>query len=137
MAKKITIILLLITAVGAFVFYKIYNKPHEDINDAEADFFMDATALYAAFSTDETAANQQYLNKIIAVTGTVAETSTNLEEGISVLLKSDDLLFGVRCELDQLSQHKRLSFETGEKITLKGICSGFLNDVVIVRCLEQ
>ena len=46
------------------------------------------------------------------------------------------MLGGVICQLDELSEHKRTEFETGETVQLKGRCTGMLMDVVLVRCVE-
>jgi tRNA_anti-like len=48
-----------------------------------------------------------------------------------VLLKTDDLMFGVNCTMEDDAQVK-----TGEQISIKGICTGYLTDVVLIRCYK-
>ncbi len=133
--KKYVLILILIGIIGAGVGYSIYHKPHENINKAKADHRISAIELFSAYQTNEENANAVYLDKIIEVEGLVKETKE--EDGmVNVMLEADDMMFGVRCQLDNLSKHKRVQFAVGEKISLKGKCTGSLMDVVMVRCVE-
>jgi tRNA_anti-like len=133
--KNIAIVIALIALVGGVVGYKMYNKPHENIADATEEHSLSAAELFAAYQADEMAANAKYLDKIIVVQGTVRETKE--EDGtVNVMLETDDMMFGVRCQLDNLATHKRKDFKAGEKVSLKGKCSGSLMDVVMVRCVE-
>lgn len=135
MKKYITILSLLIP-LGVGVGYFIYNKPHQDIGKASSDFKLTATELFASFESNEDMANQKYLDKIIEVSGTVREVKSGDDGAASVILETDDMMFGVSCQLDPLTKHKRTDFKTGEKISLKGKCTGVLMDVVMVRCVE-
>ena len=120
---------------GGFVAYKMWNKPHRDVADAKADVKLEATDLFNQFSTDEATANGQYLDKIVQVCGTVAQVSTE-NEVVTIQLEAGDLLGGVLCELDNLSEHPRTDFQAGETVCFKGICTGYLTDVVLNRCSE-
>ncbi len=135
--KKIFLFLLVLAAIGIGVGLMMYNKPHENMQSAKADLQVQADALFTEFTSDEAAANEKYLNKIVAVTGTVADASKDDKGNISVQLESGDMMFGIKCEMDPLSEHKRTEFQKGEKVTLKGVCSGYLSDVVMVRCVEE
>lgn len=135
MKKTILIGILALGAIGAVTAYFMYNKPHKNMEKAAADLAIEAAALFQAFQSDEQAANAQYLDKVVQVSGVVKSVS---QEGgkTSVTLDSGDEMAGVVCELDELSQHARTDFPTGEKVTFKGICTGFLFDVVVNRCVE-
>lgn len=127
-------ILLGVVLIGVGIF--VYNKPHQNIKKASSDFKLNATELFGAFETDETAANEKYLDKIVEVSGAVREVSTDDAGLVSVTLDTDGGMFGVICKMDELTEHKRTEFQTGETITLKGMCTGMLMDVVLVRCVE-
>ena len=104
---------------------------------AKADVAISAPDLFAEFSADEATANTSYLDKVIQVEGTVKEVSQSADGLTKVTLESGDDMFGVICQLDQLSEHKRTDFQTGESVTFKGKCTGMLMDVVLVRCVEN
>lgn len=134
--KKIFQIGLLLAIVGSGVGFMIYHKPHQNMLSTKADFQMTASELYSYFETDESAANKRYLDKVIEINGTVQTISKAKDGTRSITLDAGGVLGGVICKLDNLSQHKRSEFETGEMIYLKGICTGLLMDVVLIRCIE-
>ena len=49
-----------------------------------------------------------------------------------VILKSTDPMFGTSCTLAQNSGNMAM-LKPGDKATLKGICTGYLTDVVLIR----
>lgn len=134
--KKILPIIGILALIGGIAGFMMYNKPHDDIRSAKADFEKTATELFTDFETDETAANAKFLDKIITVSGTIAEVSKDEEGKVSITLDGGGLMGGIICKLDDFSEHKRTDFTAGETVTLKGICTGMLMDVVLVRCVE-
>ena len=133
--KKYLVALVLLVALGAGVGYLIYNKPFQDMNSAKADITLTAAELFTAFESDENAANEKYLDKVVQVSGTVKEVSTGDDGNISITLDSGSDMFGVICQLDNLTEQPRKDFKEGEQLTLKGVCTGMLMDVVLVRCV--
>jgi hypothetical protein len=127
---------LLLALIGAGIGVYLWNKPFENMDSAKTDVELSASELFTAFADNEAQANEAYLDKVIAVTGKVREV-TNSPEGITkVTLDSGDEMFGVICQLDELSDHQRTDFQPGESVTFKGKCTGMLMDVVLVRCVE-
>lgn len=133
--KKLLGIGLLLALIGLGVGYFMYNKPHQNMERAKADVSIKATELFSAFESDESAANEKYLDKIIQVSGAVKEVSTDEEGNISLTLESGSEMFGVICQMDNLTEHEKTDFQPGEQVTLKGKCTGMLMDVVLVRCV--
>lgn len=127
MQKTILIASLLLVAV-AFVGYKLYNKPHRIVADEES-IPIGAAKLFTDFEQDEYAANQKYLDHVVDVTGLVSETFTNQQGETVVVLKSENPTFGIQCTL----KNKSIAVPTGSTITVKGICKGYLSDVVVTQ----
>ncbi len=134
--KRILFVLGLLAVVGGVAAYFVANKPHENINKAKADLQISAEELFSAYEEDENGANQTYLDKLIEITGKVSESKKNEEGVATVTLDGGSMMFGVICQLDELTDHPRTEFPEGETITLKGKCTGMLMDVVLVRCVE-
>jgi len=118
----ITLLFLAVISYGLYVWY----KPTRDVTD-ETAIKIAAPAIFDSFVLNETKANQLYLNKAIEVTGEVAEFKKNQSGQSVVYLKTSDPMFGVNC-----------TFKTdpgfltkGSTITFKGICTGYLSDVII------
>lgn len=127
---------LLLAIIGGGLAYYLWNKPHQNMEQAAVDTTLSAKDLFTAFDTDEQKANERYLDKVIQVSGVVTSSSQG-EDGLTkISLESGDEMFGTICELDALSKHKRTQFTPGETITIKGKCTGKLMDVVLVRCVE-
>lgn len=130
--KKIIIGVLVLAIIGAFVAYKIYNKPHIDVADTAADVTISANTILNEFSSDENTANTKYLEKIVAVKGEISEAKIEKEKGI-VTLKTNDDFGSVICHLSEESTKKVAALKEGESITVKGICTGYLMDVILVK----
>jgi hypothetical protein len=129
--------LLLLAAIGAAVGFYMYNKPHQNMERAAADVTMTAPELFQAFEEDELAANEAYLDKVVEVKGKVQDVSKDDEGLTSLTLNSGSDMFGVICQFDELTDHSKTEFEVGEEVTVKGICTGKLMDVVLVRCVVK
>lgn len=127
---------LLLAVIGAVIGVYMWNKPHENMDHAKTDVEISAGELFTAFAENEAQANEDYLDKVIAVAGKVREVSKSPEGIVKVTLDSGDEMFGVICQLDELSDHQRTDFQPGESVTFKGKCTGMLMDVVLVRCVE-
>lgn len=130
--KYIVGLILIGIGLGTYMYY----KPHKNITAAKIDINLSAEAVFTAFESDEAAANEQYLDKIVAVSGTVKEVNKNDEGITTITLDAGQDMFGVVCQLDQLTKHPRETFPVGEQVIFKGICTGMLMDVVLVRCVE-
>lgn len=122
------VLLPLIILIGVFIAYKQYTKPHRSVEE-EASIAIEASQLFREFEADEMTANQNYLNKVVSVTGTVVAINTNQEGALVIILETENPMFGVSCTL----QEKSDSIKVGNRVTIKGICTGYLSDVVVNR----
>jgi hypothetical protein len=101
--------LLFIGITGGYIGYRMYTKPHRNVADA----------------------NFQYLDKILEVKGEVTEITKNQKGETVIALKGTDMS-GVRCTIEGAALQ---DIKNGATLTLKGICTGYLTDVVLVRCM--
>jgi hypothetical protein len=120
----------LVMALAGTMVYQ-YNKPARDAAN-ETGIPVTAQELYQQFSSNEPQANQAYLNKVLQVSGQVLEVKNNSNASSVVVLNTGDPLFGVACTLNNKGG-KAAPIKPGEKITVKGICTGFLSDVVLTN----
>jgi hypothetical protein len=129
MIKKILPVLLGLVIAGAAVGYYLYNKPVASLERKKADVATTSVDLLNAYVNDEAAANTTYLGKVVEVTGPVSLVT---DEGgkIKVYLDTGNPMSAVICEL---AEGPMPDLKTGETATLKGLCSGYLSDVVIVQ----
>ncbi len=136
MKKKIlTAITLVIiaSAVGTWYYVFVYsNTHHRDVTNEEG-IAVTAKDLVKEFQTNETAANNKYLNKAVEVIGEVSETKTDQAGNITIVLKSDDAFSNVFCTLKSGNPQPK----QGAKVAVKGICNGFLSDVVLNEAIVK
>jgi len=126
------IVLLIGLLIVLLVSIKLYNKPHQDVQAALPDIEVSAATLIGDFQENETKANKKYLDKIIQVKGEVSKISTS--NGNSVIaLSTPDQNGTVICTLDPSQNKKVLGIEKGMTVYIKGVCTGFIMDVMMIR----
>ena len=130
--KKIVLPIILLSIVIAVVAYNVYNKPHVDVADAKADVTVTAENFFLEFSKDEVKANTQYLDKIIQVQGLIQNLKVESELGV-VTLKTEDDFGTVQCNLSREATSNFKLLKENDLVTIKGICTGYLMDVVLVK----
>jgi hypothetical protein len=112
----------------------MYNLKHTDMAKARPDFVVPASVLQKAFEEDETAASTKYKNKILEVTGIIASIEPAGNNVLSISLVTGSDLSSVICTFPAIKDASK--FKTGNEITLRGECSGFLMDVLLNNCAE-
>jgi len=128
--KKIIIPLVVLAFILFGVGFYMYNKPVESLDNKQADVVVTADQLVADYESNEQTANEKYLGKVVQVSGTVAEVTT--EEGKNKIhLETSNPISMVITELDEGNSVEGL--KPGEQATVKGMCSGYLSDVILVR----
>jgi hypothetical protein len=135
MSKKLRYIIafLILALIAAFIVWKYtFRKSDVSTESKRPDYKMEASVLLQEFETNETTANSLYLDKIVVVTGTIASVTED-SVGISVYLKEQDAMSGVICSFDKTALNKS-AVDTGLTVSIKGICTGYLMDVVMNRC---
>lgn len=126
------VVALVIITTGGIIGYKMYNKPHRNVEAAKG-MEVSATQLITDYETNEAAANEKYLDKVIAVTGQVTEVAKNQKSETVITLKGTDM-GGIICTLEG---NAGTAISAGTTVIIKGICTGYLTDVVLVRAVVQ
>jgi DNA/RNA endonuclease YhcR with UshA esterase domain len=131
--KGILFIFLIVAVIGGVIGFKMVNKSPLDISSSAPKITIQATQLIDEFLLDETTANANYLGKLIAVNGTISSIKAEDGKGIISLKTADD--FGsILCHLSKEATQILTQIKIGQNIQIKGICTGFLMDVILVRC---
>lgn len=125
--KWIVLTGILLLALSGTIAYQKYQKPRVGVEDKKPDYTLSAIALYKDFSNDENAANAKYINKVIEVSGELADIK-NDDNRTTIYLKATEA-GGINCSL-------KSKLETlvpiNSKVKIKGRCTGFLMDVNLV-----
>ena len=130
--KKIGLLLLVLVVIAGGVFVYLWNKPPETVDGKKA-IEISSTYLSRVFQDNEKTGNDLYLNKVIAVSGTISEVSKNQDGKTVALLTVSDPIGGIQCTF-----RDAVSLQQGQAVKVKGFCTGYtmvvlLNDCVISK----
>ena len=119
-----------ISALGGYYYVFVYSKTHHRNVQSEKGIVIVADSLSAQFQANEKEANSKYLNKAIEVTGIIVSIDKNQEGKITVIIGRADSFSNVSITLISTTP---LTQKVGETITIKGVCTGALSDVIITE----
>jgi len=128
--KKVLLVLLALSALGAGIGFYMFNKPLTSTQSMKTDHKIQSNALLTAFEENEVEANAKYLDKVIEMTGEIDKVEIK-DEKTSVYIATDNPLSSIIFQLEQPLE----DLSEGQVVTLKGICTGYLMDVVLVRAV--
>ncbi len=141
--KRILLALLLIVAGAATVGFYLYNKKHFSVQSSTPVAAITAALLHETFVKDSVLAKNKFIGdeanqKVIQVDGDVAAIKEDQQGNTIVLLKTGTDGAFINCTLEGKSEN----INAGNKIVLKGICTGYNfdadmgipGDVILIRC---
>ena len=131
---KIALFVIFFIALAGILFgLYMFNLKDKDLRKVKPDFIISATDLQKAYEGNETTANSSYLNKVIEVAGIIGDIKSGEGNTVNVSLKTENPLSSVICTFQSMTDP--LKFKTGDQITIRGKCSGFLLDILLNNCV--
>ena len=128
-------VVLVIIAVLCIYAYKEFMRKPADLTKSDAVEKLAASDLSALYSTYEDSANKKYLGKIIQVTGVITEIENQQDTMLTILLGDTLQLSRVNCLIDKNHIAAAKNNVKGDVVKIKGICTGYLMDVELNRCV--
>jgi tRNA_anti-like len=141
--KTILLTLLALGVAAAVVGYRLYNKKHFSVKNAVPAVTITASELHTVFSNDSVQAKNKFTGdeknqKVIQVEGNVTEIKKDQNGNTFILLKTATEGAFINCSFEEMN----IATAPGNKITVKGICSGYNfdadmgipGDVILTRC---
>ena len=128
--NKIIIVIALIAAIAFGVYYYIFiysSNNHRQVQ-SETGIVITADSLVAKYQADEKLANSLYLNKAVVVTGNLLSIDKNQEGKTTLVIGRSDSFSNVSVTMISTAP---IIQKMGTPITIKGLCTGALSDVVI------
>jgi hypothetical protein len=129
---SIPLCLLILFAWG----YHWYTKPHQSAAGATTVLTIEADSLYRQYQADEHGADQKYLGKVIEVKGKISEIQRSGQSEIWIL-SGQPGGGGINCQLFPGDKGSSRQAKPGDRVTIKGRCTGFLMDVNLADCVPQ
>ncbi len=134
-SRLLAVVILLCGVIGVGSGYYMFQKKHDNLADLEADYSLTAMELFHEYEADESKANGVYLDKVIQISGTLAEKSKLGESEVVLFIRPEDEIFGVSCAFSGADAKAALALDEGTELSIKGICTGINMDVNLVRCV--
>jgi hypothetical protein len=128
--NKIIIIIAFIAAIAFSAYYYIFiysSNNHRQVQ-SEIGIVITSDSLVAKYQADENLANSLYLNKAVVVTGVLLSIDKNQEGKTTLVIGRSDSFSNVSVTL---TNNAPITQKVGAPITIKGLCTGALSDVVI------
>jgi len=123
-----------VVVAGGIGFY-LWNKPHRDIASEDAAHSVTADELFDAFEADEASANAKYLDKVVEVSGPLAEVTVNgAGQSVLTITAANAMLGGINATMQSTDAP---AVTAGNNVKVKCRCTGFLMDVILVNCTVQ
>ena len=119
-----------ITALGGYYYVFVYSKTHHRNVQSEKGIVIQADSLSAAYQADDKNANALYLNKAVEISGTIVSIDKNQEGKITLIIGRPDSFSNVSVTLISITP---ITQKIGETITIKGVCTGALSDVIVTE----
>ncbi|MCK4990331.1 MAG: hypothetical protein KAS29_07585 [Bacteroidales bacterium] len=112
--------------IGGGIGLYMFNKPHRDVQSAQADYMLTSSQIVTEYLTDNEAANQKYLaadgdSKILEISGEVNKISENFNGQKVVLLKGGQDRAGVSAIFTAETNDNLNEISLGQTITVKGV----------------
>jgi len=139
--KKWIKILLIAAGLGfaglLYIWFFVYNKPHQDIEKATPDFVISSKECYNHYINGNNTEQNNYTGKVLQLTG----VPSSIEVGDSlvvVVFVFNTGMFGdegIRCTMLPKHAENTKSMNLTNKVTIKGYCSGYNEtDVILEQC---
>ncbi len=131
--KSLILVFLMVIIFGLALALYCYNKPHVNVKKSEAAYALTAQNLISEYQRNETETNEKYFEIVIQVKGKIFEIST-LKGNSVITLKDENLESSIICHMIPEENIRVFELQKGQDIEIKGISTGYLLDVIMVRC---
>jgi hypothetical protein len=133
--RNILIIAVLLGSIGVIIGIYLYNKKDPDLSKVKADFVLQVSELVNEFNQDENSASAKYIDKVLEVKGPVSAIESASDSTMNIYLNAENQMSGVNCSFDDVSGTTSPDFQKGDIITVRGVCTGMLMDVLLNNCV--
>lgn len=123
-------------AGGGTYAYMEYSRGTARADEMPVAQRLSAAELLQAFQNDEQTATKTYVGateQVVQVSGSIRSMEPVGTDKTNVVLETGDQLAAVVCEFD--NKDLPIDWRSGAQVNVKGICTGLLMDVVLVRCV--
>jgi hypothetical protein len=128
--KLVLSIIVIASIIVGSIYYAVFVYPkshHRDVQQ-ESAILIKTIDLTNAFSENEAKANSIYLNKVLIIEDEVISVDTDQSGNVHVILGNSTSFSNISVTF---SNHPTI--KVGQKIKVKGLCTGYLSDVILTE----
>lgn len=138
MHKKIGYKILLLGVIIIFSIWAhmvIQQPALSNVSNIDSATNLRVDELIKLFQGNELQSTATYTNQVISVHGTIKDISF-LNNRNTIILESENFKKNfVICDMSPISNKVISELTIGDTISLKGICKGYLLDVILLNCI--
>ncbi len=124
-----------VLSILTYVYFEFQRPSRVDVLNSISDDKLSADDLISMFTHDEKLANTIYVEKTIEVKGIIKGISS-MNDRRTILLKSKQFTKNfIVCDMMPFGENQVEKLSVGDTIILKGVCKGFLLDVIMLNCI--
>jgi len=120
-SKTIVSILLPLFILGAIIAV-YFVKQQSGIKNKKSEYQLTSKVLNKEFILNDSLAFAKYGNKIVELTGVIANIKNSEMHGIIVTLDNPDM--GIKCVMDSTIKEIPVEVTIGSTVSIKGVCVG-------------
>jgi hypothetical protein len=133
--RNLLIIVGAIGVIGLLIGLYLFNKKDPNLSKVKPDYIIEVSSLVNEFSQDENSASAKYVDKVLEVTGPVLAIEPTSDSTMNVTLSAENQMTGVICSFKDVTDPSSKNINEGEIITVRGVCSGMLMDILLNNCV--
>lgn len=123
-----------IVVLAIILFFRTSDRTAAE-RDASPAFRTSAVSLSTAYFDDPVAADRQYRDRLVQVTGDVARVEQDMAGQLAIILQGgQSLLSGVECQVAQAQIDEVKVLRSGQRILVKGYAAGKTTHVRLSGC---
>jgi len=103
---------------------KRVNAEPSEVKSAAPTIQISAINLWQAYESNEVAADEQYKNKRLLITGTVTSIDKDFLDNIILVLKSPNQFMGTHATMEKSEKSEASRLKKGDAVTLACTCKG-------------
>ncbi|KPM31854.1 tRNA anti-like domain containing protein [Croceitalea dokdonensis DOKDO 023] len=133
---KIIFSIIIVSVVIGFVLFNSQASLNDNIMANNKATVLPIDQMIQVFQNDALSAKEQYINQLVQVKGRVHDI-TYLNDRQTIILKGVEFQDSyIICDMSQEDTNVDKSIQIGQEISLKGVCKGFLLDVILLNCVR-
>lgn len=123
-----------VVVLAIIFFFRTSDRPAAE-RDTSPAFRTSAVSLSTAYFDDPVAADRQYRDHLVQVTGAVARVEQDMAGQLAIILQGgQSLLSGVECQVAQAQLDEVKDLRSGQRILVRGYAAGKTTHVRLSGC---